>query len=194
MGKEELLSRDGARRVDDDLLALLDGLVEEGVDIREEGSYNVTRLVALQPEVSLEGLEVGDLDVAFHEIADMGLQVWSRVAILFGKGIAVLCKLGTIPLLVEDLGKSFEGVWELAPSKKALVSLSCPSDDTGRAEVGEGETGEAGKIGVACCGQTSKQTKTTCIRPRPALLATWHNLVWQPGGEEHRELGVRAGR
>lgn len=116
VGKEELLGRDRARRVDDDLLAVLDGLVEEGVNIGEEGSYNVTRLVALQPEVSLEGLEVGDLDVAFHEIADVGLEVGARGAILFGKGIAVLCKLGAIPLLIEDLGESFEGVWELAPA------------------------------------------------------------------------------
>lgn len=41
-------------------------------------------------------------------------------------------------------------------------------------------TGEAGKDWVSAAEQQAN--KTTCIRPRPALLATWHNLVWQPGG------------
>lgn len=93
MREEQLLRRDRAGGVDDDLLSALGGLVEESFDIWEERSDDVARLVTLQPEISLERLEVGYFDIALHEIAYVGFKVRRRVAVLFGESITVLCKL-----------------------------------------------------------------------------------------------------
>lgn len=52
------------------------------------------------PQVALEGLEVGDLDIAGYEIADVGLEGITGAAILVGEGLPVLSERRVIPLLV----------------------------------------------------------------------------------------------
>lgn len=148
MREEQLLRRDRAGGVDDDLLSALGGLVEESFDIWEKGSDDVARLVTLQPEVSLERLEVGYLDIALHKIVDVGFKVRRRVAVLFGKSITILCKLWAVPLLFQDFGKCLECIWELGTANRPW-SAGCIVVDVGhtianRGKVGEGVKGAGG--------------------------------------------------
>jgi hypothetical protein len=46
-------------------------------------------VVAREPEMALEGFEVGDLDVLGHEVLDVGEQCRWRLAVLGWEGFAV---------------------------------------------------------------------------------------------------------
>lgn len=113
MTKEELLRWDGAGGVDDDLLAGVVRPPHEGGDVREEGSLELAGLIARLPQVALESLQIGDLDVPGDEVADVRLQGAAVIAILLWKGAAILGEAGAVPLLVEDLGERIKGVGKL---------------------------------------------------------------------------------
>lgn len=73
MTKEELLSWNGPRRIDDYPLSGGMGVSHEGRDVWEERRLELARLVTRLPEMSLQSFEVGSLDVSGYEVADMSL-------------------------------------------------------------------------------------------------------------------------
>lgn len=114
MAKEELLCRNRTGRVDHDLLPRSMSFSNEEANVGKKRSPDLSSLVTMFPEVTLESFQIGGLDIAGHEMADVLLKSGARVAILFGKGVPILTEAGTVPLLVENLGKRGEGVRELA--------------------------------------------------------------------------------
>lgn len=67
----------------------------------------------MDPEIALEVFEIGDFDVVFYEVLDVGEEDGGGGAVLRGKGIAVGCEGGGVPLRGEDGLEGGEGVWEL---------------------------------------------------------------------------------
>jgi hypothetical protein len=171
--KEQLLRRDRAGGVDDDLLSVLDGFVEENLNIREEGSDDVARLVSLKPEVSLKRLEVRYLDIALHEIADVSFKVRRRVAVLLRESITVLCKLWTVPLLFQDFGKCFECIRELGTANRPW-SAGCTVVDVGHTIANRGKVGEGIKeAGVEMLGSKKKKKSDAHAQRHEQLGMTW---------------------
>ena len=182
--EEQFLRRDRAGRIDDDLLSLLGGLVEERLDIWEERGNNVARLVALQPEISLERLKVGYLNITLHKVANVCFEVRRRVAVLFGESITILCKLWTVPLLFQDFGKCLECIWELGTANRPW-SAGCSVVDVGYTITKRDKVGEV----VKGAGEDVLVSKKTQLHT-PETCATWHDLVRQLG---RREVDVKAG-
>lgn len=60
-----------------------------GRDVAEERAAQRAGVVAREPEMALEGFEVGDLDVLGHEVLDVGEQCRWRLAVLGWEGFAV---------------------------------------------------------------------------------------------------------
>jgi uncharacterized protein YbbK (DUF523 family) len=75
------------------------GVGDEGWHVREEWSLEDPRLIALCPEMALEGLEVRRLDVSGDQVPDVSLEGAAVIAIVVGERIAVASKARLVPLL-----------------------------------------------------------------------------------------------
>jgi len=68
------------------------------VDIREQRTAYLAGFVSLDPEVSLEVLEIGDLYIARYEVVDMCSESGGRGAIFGGEVVTVWAEGRGVPL------------------------------------------------------------------------------------------------
>lgn len=80
------------------------------MDIREERTSYFARLVAFDPEVALEILQVGYFHVTGDQVVEMGGEAFSRGAIFFRESVPVDGEGGRIPLRGKDVGQGLDGV------------------------------------------------------------------------------------
>jgi hypothetical protein len=55
-------------------------------------------LVALKPEIALEGFKIGNLEVLGHEVVDVGAELFPRAPVFWWEGFPVLCEGCGVPL------------------------------------------------------------------------------------------------
>ena len=119
VAKQEFLGRHAAARVDHDTDIVPAPGLDSGGDVRKEWYFDVARSVAVLPNVALEGLEVGDLDISTNEVPYMCLKSGRADSVLFRKGFTVRSELGAVPLRGKHAGKGFETVGKLDGTPKA---------------------------------------------------------------------------
>ena len=113
MLEQQPLRRHGARAVHEHRDAGGAPGEERGADVWEERAAQGGGGVAALPEVALERLQVGRLDVLGGERADVRLERGGGDAVRGGEGVAVGREGGGVPFGGEGLGERGEGVGEL---------------------------------------------------------------------------------
>lgn len=68
------------------------------MDIGEQWTAYFARLVTAEPEIALEGFEVGDLEVLGHEVADVRFECFRGCPMFGGEDRAVGGEGGGVPL------------------------------------------------------------------------------------------------
>lgn len=81
--------------------------------VGEERAFQGAGDVALEPEVALEGFQVGDLEVLRGEVVDVGEEGGGRGGVFGGEGRAVGGEGGGVPFGSEGGREGGEGVGEL---------------------------------------------------------------------------------
>lgn len=114
MRKEQLLRRNRAGRIDDDLASRSMSTGDEWGHVREDGGLEFARFVALLPQVALERLEVGSLDVSRNQVTDVGAEGFAVIAILVWERIAIAGKAGTVPVAIKVARERVKRVRKLA--------------------------------------------------------------------------------
>ena len=102
-----------------------------GIDVGEQRATDVAGLIAVEPEVALEGFEVWDLEIPGHEIADVGFVGFRGGAIFGWKCGAVGREGGGVPLCGKCLGEGSESVGELKGARLACEISQVRNADYG---------------------------------------------------------------
>jgi len=111
--KQQLLRGHGPRAVDDEAHGGGSPGAQRGRDVGKQRAAQGAAGVAPAPEVALEGLEIGDLEVAGGQVVDVGAEGGRRGAVFCGEGVAVGEEVGAVPVGGEGGGEGGEGVGEL---------------------------------------------------------------------------------
>lgn len=110
--------------------------------------------------MALKSLEVVDLDVLCYKISNVGLQLLTRVAVLFRKGIAVRSKRRFIPFLVQHLWKGFKGIGEL-PWTISNLNKQCTDTRLEQRNGSRDKVGEKQRLAEV-------QDAEGCMHPKPS--------------------------
>lgn len=96
--KEQLLRENATRGINRHLLPRALPLLQLRSNVGEERRRIRPRLIPVLPQVALEVLQVGDLDIAVGQIFDVRLQSCWGGTVFCGKGVFVWLEIRIIPL------------------------------------------------------------------------------------------------
>ena len=98
MLEEQLLCEYTTRRVNRHLLPAVLPFLQLGRHVGEQGGRIRSRLIPVLPQVALEVLQIGDLDIAPRQVFDVRLQSCWAGPVLGWEGVLVWLEIRIIPL------------------------------------------------------------------------------------------------
>lgn len=91
-------------------------------DVGKQGRPKLAVLVSPLPKVTLQALEVRDLDITAHEVLDVVGQGCRSNGMLLGKRFPILGKLRTVPLRLQGAGEGRQSIRELKGTRGRITA------------------------------------------------------------------------
>ena len=111
--KEQLLRENTPRGINRYVLPSVLPLLQLGSHVGKQRRRIRSRLIPVLPQVALEVLQIGDLDIALRQVFYVRLQRCWGGAVLGWEGVLIWLEIRIVPLPGQDLWESFDSVGEL---------------------------------------------------------------------------------